>query len=227
LFVLHTGIGWEHLPQELGFGSGMTAWRRLRTWHRAGVWNRVHEALLTRLQAAGQIDWSTAIIDASHVRAKKGGSGLGPSPVDRGRPGVKHHVLVDGHGLPLAWSATPANRNDVTQLLPLIDAIPSVRGRVGRPRRRPASLIADRGYDNDLYRRQLSRRGVRPLIARRRTKHRSGLGRDRWTVERTISHLHNKRRLLIRTDRSHETHEALLGLAACLLCYRRARTSFC
>src|SRR6266511_3157200 len=87
LFVLHTGIGWEHLPQELGFGSGMTAWRRLRSWQKAGVWRRLHQALLARLQADGQIDWSRAIIDASYVQAKKGGSALGPSPVDRGRPG--------------------------------------------------------------------------------------------------------------------------------------------
>ena len=122
LFVLHTGIGWEHLPQELGFGSGMTAWRRLRSWSDAGVWNRLHEALLSQLNAANQIDWSRAIIDASYAQAKKGGSGLGRSPVDRGRPGVKHHVLIDGHGVPLAWAVTPANRNDVTQLLPLIDA---------------------------------------------------------------------------------------------------------
>jgi transposase len=55
LFVLHTGIGWEHLPQEFGFGSGMTAWRRLRSWHQPGVWKRLHQALVARLQAAGEI----------------------------------------------------------------------------------------------------------------------------------------------------------------------------
>jgi transposase len=77
LFVLHTGIGWEHLPQELGFGSGMTAWRRLHVWQNAGVWDRLHLVLLTRLQAAGQIDWSRAIVDASYVQAKKGAPGSG------------------------------------------------------------------------------------------------------------------------------------------------------
>jgi len=75
LFVLHTGIGWEHLPQELGFGSGMTAWRRLREWQQAGVWTRLHRLLLDRLQAAGEIDWSRAIIDASYAQAKKGAAG--------------------------------------------------------------------------------------------------------------------------------------------------------
>ncbi len=72
LFVLHTGIGWEHLPQELGFGCGMTAWRRLRDWQQAGVWDRLHELLLAELHAAGEIDWSRAIVDSSHVQAKKG-----------------------------------------------------------------------------------------------------------------------------------------------------------
>src|SRR6266516_7448713 len=72
LFVLHTGVGWEHLPQELGFGCGMTAWRRLRTWQRAGVWQRLHALLLAELHAAGEIDWSRAVADSSHLQAKKG-----------------------------------------------------------------------------------------------------------------------------------------------------------
>lgn len=74
LYVLHTGIQWEHLPQELGFGSGMTCWRRLRDWNEAGMWQRLHEVLLAELNAEGQLDWSRCVVDASHVRALKGGS---------------------------------------------------------------------------------------------------------------------------------------------------------
>jgi transposase len=73
LFVLHTGIGWEDLPQELGFGSGMTCWRRLRDWHKAGVWQRLHEVLLAELQAARRLDWSRAEVDSAHVWALKEG----------------------------------------------------------------------------------------------------------------------------------------------------------
>ncbi|WP_051822122.1 IS5 family transposase, partial [Streptomyces alboviridis] len=58
LFVLYTGIPWEFLPQELGFGSGMTCWRRLRDWNEAGVWQRLHESLLAELHAAGALDLS-------------------------------------------------------------------------------------------------------------------------------------------------------------------------
>jgi transposase len=74
LFVLHTGIAWEHLPQELGFGSGMTCWRRLHAWQEAGVWERLHRLLLTELNAAGALDWSRAAADTSQVQAKKGAS---------------------------------------------------------------------------------------------------------------------------------------------------------
>ncbi len=69
LYVLHTGIQWEHLPQELGFGSGMTCWRRLRDWNEAGVWQRLHEVLLAELNAASRLDWSRCVVDSSHVRA--------------------------------------------------------------------------------------------------------------------------------------------------------------
>jgi transposase len=72
LFVLHTGIGWEHLPQELGFGCGMTAWRRLHAWQQAGVWEKLHELLLAELQAADRLEWERAVADSSHLQAKKG-----------------------------------------------------------------------------------------------------------------------------------------------------------
>lgn len=73
LFVLKTGIPWEYLPQELGCGSGMTCWRRLREWQAAGVWQQIHEQLLTKLRQADQIDWSRAIVDSASVRALRGG----------------------------------------------------------------------------------------------------------------------------------------------------------
>jgi transposase len=101
-----------------------------------------------------------------------------------------------------------------------------MRGRVGRPRRRPDALVADRGYDHDAYRRQLRRRGIRPLIARRRTAHGSGLGQLRWPVERSLSWLHQFRRLLVRFERRADMHEALLAIACCLICLRKLQGSF-
>ena len=108
LFVLQTGIPWEYLPQEMGCGSGMTCWRRLQEWQEAGVWQRLHELLLAKLHEADRIDWSRAAIDSSHVRAVGGASKTGPSPVDRGRSGSKHHTITCGRGTPLALSLTGA-----------------------------------------------------------------------------------------------------------------------
>jgi transposase len=72
LFVLKTGLPWEYLPQELGCGSGVTCWRRLRDWARAGVWHRLHLVLLDRLGQTDRIDWSRASLDGSSVPAKGG-----------------------------------------------------------------------------------------------------------------------------------------------------------
>ena len=69
LFVLRTGIPWQYLPREMGCGSGMTCWRRLRDWKTKGVWERLHRVLLNKLQEAGKIDWSRAVVDSASVRA--------------------------------------------------------------------------------------------------------------------------------------------------------------
>ena len=147
-------------------------------------------------------------------------------PVDRARTGSKHHLLVDATGIPLAVSLTGGNRNDVTQLLPLLDDLAArpVAGKVGRPRQKPDMVLADRGYDHDKYRRLLRRRGIRPVIARRGSPHGSGLGRQRWVVERGFAHLHNFRRLRTRYERSPELHAALLVLACAILCWRRLKS---
>jgi transposase len=145
--------------------------------------------------------------------------------VDRGRAGSKHHLLVDQTGIPLAWSVTGGNRNDVTQLIPLLDAVPPVAGVPGRPRFRPDALLADRGYDHDKHRRLVWERGIKPVIARRKTEHGTGLGRYRWVVERTFAWLHHFKRLLVRYDRSGAIHEAFLALGCCLVCFRRLQRS--
>ncbi|GLW73736.1 hypothetical protein Kpho02_60340 [Kitasatospora phosalacinea] len=145
--------------------------------------------------------------------------------MDRGRPGSKHHLIVDRNGTPLAVTLTGGNRHDVTQLLPLLDAIPRIRGLRGRPRHRPRRLFADRGYDYDKYRRILRHRGITPRIARRGVAHGSGLGKTRWVVERTFAWLHQFKRLRIRYERHADLHLGLLQLACSIICLRRLRSS--
>jgi transposase len=159
LFVLRTGIPWRSLPATSAFPSGQTCRRYLRRWHKEGIWQRFFEALLAELQAAHQIDWYRTLVDSSSVRAPCGGEKTGPNPTDRRKSGSKHHLLTDAQGIPLATVLTGANRHDVTQLLPLIDKIPHVRGKVGAPRHRPKQVQGDRAYDSKPHRQALKKRG--------------------------------------------------------------------
>jgi transposase len=196
----------------------MTCWRRLAYRTRAGVWPELHESLLAELEGADRIDWRRGIIDSSHVRARGGGERTGPSPVDRRKKGSKHFVVTDARGAPLAATITAANVPDVKGLEGAVDAVPPVRGKPGRPRRRPAELYADRGFDSAANRAALRRRGIRPRIARIGAGHGSGLGKRRWFVERTLSWLHDLGRLRVRKDHEAAFHQAFLTLGCSLIC---------
>jgi transposase len=136
-------------------------------------------------------------------------------------------VLISANGVPLATKITGANRHDVTQLLPLVDAVPPIAGKVGRPRRRPNEIYGDRAYDSRRHREALRKRGIVPRLARRRTEHGSGLGVFRWPVERTIAWFHQYRRLRVRYERRADIHEAFLIIAAILICWNFLANSFC
>ncbi|MFB6815419.1 IS5 family transposase [Streptomyces sp. NPDC056347] len=224
VYVLRESVSWRDVPAELVGCSGVTAWRRLRDWTEAGVWPRLHEALLAELREEDLLEMDDAAIDGSHVRALRKGAHTGPSPVDRARPGSKHHIIVDRHGTPLAIALTSGNRHDVTQLMPLLDAVPHIRG-LRRPRHRPRRLFADRGYDFDKYRRLVRARGITPKIARRGNPHGSGPGRTRWVVERAFAWLHQFKRLRIRYEIRADLHLGLFQLACSIICLRRLRTA--
>jgi len=218
LFVLRTGINWNDLPIELGCGSGSACRKRLQRWQRLGVWDRLHHLLLAELQGADKIDWSRAAVDSSFCRALGGGEDAGRNPTDRGKLGSKHHAVVDGQGIPLSATVTAANVPDVKALLGVVDAIEPVPGKVGRPKRRPEVLYADRGYDSEPHREELRSRSIEPVIARRRTEHGSGLGVYRWVVERFFGWLRRFRKLRLRTDYYSANHHGLLKLACSIIC---------
>ncbi|WP_017973499.1 IS5 family transposase [Actinopolyspora halophila] len=216
LFVLYTGIQWEYLPQELGFGSGSTCWRRLAEWQQAGVWDQLQQELLARLQAAQQMDFSRVVVDSSYIQAKRGRGSpkVGPSPVDRGRPGSKHHVLTDAAGTPLAVRLTRGGRHDVTQLLGLVADLPALAGT-------PSEVLGDTAYDSNACRDALTSQGITPRLGRRKRGHGSGLGTLRWVVEAAIAWLHGARKLRIRWETRDDMHQALLQLAHCMILARK------
>ena len=127
-------------------------------------------------------------------------------------------MIVDRQGIPLAVKVSAANVNDAKMLEVVVDAIPPVRQRRGRPRRRPQKLHADKGYDFRACRQALKRRHIVPRIARKGIESRERLGRHRWVVERTLSWLNRNRRLKVRYERRQDIHEAFLSLACALIC---------
>lgn len=222
LFVLYTGIRWEFLPQELGFGSGMTCWRRLRDWNEAGFWQKLHELLLVDLRAADLLDFSRAAIDSSHMRAMKGGSATGPSPVDRARPAAS----TTSSSRPTASHCHDHHRRQPQRRHPAAPADPghTADPRQARPTAPPSDRVyGDRGYDHDKYRDQVRALQITPVIARRGTEHGSGLGVYRWVVEGTIALLHWFRRLRIRWQRRDDIHQAFITLGCAIICWRRLK----
>lgn len=207
LFVLKTGIAWDDLPAELGCGCGKTCRHYLRQWHQAGVWRQLHALLLAELNDADQIDWERALIDASFAEAPEGGEDTGPKPTDRGKSGSKHHVLTEGHGIPLNATVTAANVAEVRQFFHLLADMAAVGGKPGPKRQKPKRLQGDRGYDSEPARQLLRWLGITPILPER-TEQEGGLGKLRWFVERTISWLHSFGRLRRRLDRLTEIQEA-------------------
>jgi transposase len=218
VFILKTGIDWEDLPAELGWGCGKTCKKYLKAWQQAGIWDELHRILLQELQDADKIDWSRGAVDSTKSRALGGGDDTGPNPTDRGKLGTKHNVLSDAGGIPLAVSVTGANAADVTQLLPLVDAIPDLSGEQGEKPSKPDELYADRAYDSEPHRQELRARGIEPKVPKRRTEHGSGLGIYRWVVERTNAWLHSFRKLRLRTDPDGPIHKAFVSLGSALIC---------
>jgi transposase len=159
--------------------------------------------------------WIVGVSERSAVGKK-----TGPNPPDRRTCGSKPHVLTDGQGVPVAALVTGAHRHEVTQLLPLLEAIPPVRGTRGRPRRRPRRVQGDRGSDSEPHRQALRARGIPPVLAKRGTPHGSGLGIYRWVVERTLAWLPQWRRLRVRYERRADIHEAFLTRGCARICWR-------
>jgi transposase len=128
--------------------------------------------------------------------------------------------------VPLAAKLTGANAHDVTQLIPLVDAIPPVRGKAGAPLRKPKKVTGDRGYDSDPHRLKLSARAIGTEIARRNTPHGSGLGVFRYVVEQSLALFHQMRRLRTRYEKRADIHEAFMTLGMIRMCHTRLTNSF-
>ncbi|WP_165396485.1 transposase [Streptomyces sp. F001] len=161
-------------------------------------------------------------MDGSHAR-ERGGAATGPSPVDRRKTGSKHQLICDGKGTTLHVITTAASVNDITQSLDLVDGIPPVAGRPGRPWRRPECLLGDKAYDSKAVLGELRRRCIQAVISRKGAPSIRGLGKLRYVVEQTFTLLHQFKRLAVRLERRIELQDAFVSLACSLICWTRLK----
>ncbi|MER5699541.1 IS5 family transposase [Streptomyces mirabilis] len=217
VYTLTSGCAWRHLPPTFGT-SPATAHRRFTVWTEAGLWRRLHRAVLDE-QGPGARWTGPRRSSTRPPFAPKGGSLTGPNPVDRGKKGSKLHVLSDAQGIPLAVAVSDAN--DSLALKPLIRGIPAIRSRRGPRRRRPVKLRADKAYFSAEHLAWLRERGLVARIARPGIESGERLGRHRWKIERSTAWLFGYRRLTVRYERKGSHFLAFLGLAAALTCYKK------
>ncbi|MEU2494018.1 IS5 family transposase [Streptomyces sp. NPDC007883] len=220
VYVLVSGCAWRALPPCFGI-SKSTAHRRFMIWSRAGVWGRLHEAVLDRSDECGLLDLTRTVLDSAHVRAKKGGELTGPSPVDRGKAGSKMHVLSDANGLPLVVGISAANTHDSLGLKPMVAGLQSRHDSDRGWHYKSRKLHADKAYDIPELRKWLRGKRIAVRIARKGIESSERLGRRRRVIERTMSWLTGYRRLNHRYERHPRNYLAFLGLAAALCCYKR------
>lgn len=159
VYRLRTGSQWKALPDQ--FGSGSTCHARFQAWSKAGLFRRLFEKLVEFYDDVRGIQWEWASLDSALVKAPKGGDATGPNPTDRGKSGVKRHILSDGRGVPLSAEITAASVHDKRAAIPTVDAVVV---RAPRGPRRPTNLCLDKGYDFDDIDREIRARGIRPHI---------------------------------------------------------------
>jgi len=221
VWILITGARWVDIPVRKGFGSRSTSHRWLGIWESDGTLAKIKARLIGKAHELGLADWERSSVDGSFVAGKGGGEDVQYGFKGKG---VTIHALVDRNGNPLSVISTGAAESERAQIDPLIDQIEVLTGKTGRPKKLPAALQADKGYDSRELRDRLRRRGIAPMIPRRSWPSRKPpRGRpptkpiDRWKVERTFAWFQRKyRRLVVRWERRNKYWKGFIMVAVCL-----------
>lgn len=222
LWIQINGAKWCSVPRGEQWSPKSTAHDRLGRWQEDGTWAEVCACLCGFAERSGLIGWNRASADGMFVPGKGGGE-----DVEHGHKGkgVTVHAIVDENGMPLSVISTGASGSERDQVEALLDAIDIRTGRVGRPKKRPQALQADKGYDSRDLRNRIRRRGISPMIPRRTWPNRKRpVGRppskplDRWKIERAFAWLQIQfRRLSIRWERRNKYWRGFLCLGLCML----------
>lgn len=166
VYMLVSGCSWRHVPPCFG-ASKSTVHRRFRIWTQAGVWGRLHRAILDQLEAAELVDLSRVLLDTSHVRSKKGANTQVRVPWDRGKPGSKLHILSEAGGLPVVVGVPAGNTHDSHGLIPMVSGLLSRHDPNRRRHPKPHRVYADKAYDHSDPRRWLHGQHITGRFARK------------------------------------------------------------
>ena len=211
---LREGTPWRSLTATEEQASGSTLRRCLARWAETAVLAKVHALLVSMLRGHPDL-----ILDTCSVRAKRGCDLTGPNPTDRGKPGSKSHIATDGTGVPVACAVTAANVNDTLLFERLFLAAFAVMARI-------RTVFADKGSDAEHHRDLCDRFGAKPRIHKRGRPRGSGLGKQRWPVERSNAWVLENKRLALRYDRLSFVVQSLLQAACIFLVAGRVAGQF-
>jgi putative transposase len=221
IFRMRSGCQWNQLPKHFGDDSSVHRW--FQRWCRNGIFAKVWAVLLEECDELGAVDWKWQAADGRLGKARFGGEKVGKNPTDRGKPGTKESLLVEGDGGPLGVVIAGANVVDQQLLEATIEAVVVARP---DPEEVEQHLSLDKGYDNPTGHEVAEEHGyighIRPIREDRREKRRPGRRKARrWVVERTLAWLSKCRAILVRYDKNDANFLGLIQLACALLWYRR------
>ncbi|MCW0210943.1 MAG: IS5 family transposase [Achromobacter sp.] len=228
-WILRTGAPWRDLPPRYGLWATVAS--RFYRWRRAGIWQRILEALQARADAQGWIDWDLHHVDSTVIRAHQHAAGArkpqgrdGETPdeaLGRSRGGftTKIHVRAEGLGKPVTFALSGGQVHDSQMMEPLMTGGRVKRAGPGRPRSRPCRVAGDKAYSSRKIRAALRRRGIKPVIpTKANEKPDPFFDRDAYRkrniVERLINKLKQFRRIATRYEKRAVNYLAMLNLAA-------------
>lgn len=221
-YVLRTGIQWKALPRCLGAAS--TVHDRFQQWVKAGVFYKLWHHGLVELDVEGKLDWEFQSIDGCQTKAPLAGQATGANPTDRGKKGVKRHLLTQTQGLPIGLVVTGANRHDKTQVKEVLETMPLLPP--WPTEECPQHFCADKGYDYHDVRSVVSFWGYEQHIKSRGEEKQAcqtpGYRARRWVCERTHSWINRFRRLLIRWEKKVDNYQAMLHLACAFIVWKNS-----
>lgn len=220
LYRLRTGCQWEAVPRR--FGTSSTLQRRFQQWCESGLMDRIFDAALRFYDELKGVGWKWMSMDASIVKAPKGGDATGPNPTDRAKSGSKRHIVTDSRGIPVAMNVSAANVPDCRMVDETLEALPQDFVADGNA---AFNLCMDKGYDSKRVEREVRLRKIVPHIRRRGEPPLTGRYRGkarRWVVERCNSWHNRFRGLQVRWERSSVNYRGLVLLGSALIAVQQA-----